>query len=316
VQARRLTRVAVTAVIALLGAATLLGLLDRVSWPFELLTIFRLQYAGALLVLVLVALLLRLRRAALAAGALALANLALVAGPPQGLVASAVAAGPSEPLRVLLVNVEVGNDRYADLVRVVDEVDPDVIGVTELDPAWARELTQRLPAFSHRLAVPQDDAYGIGLFSRLPLDDPRVERFPAEDGPPTIVSRLRPPGAEALTLVVTHVHTPFAGSIHEHHLDALADARPRLGARLAVCGDFNTVPWAAAFRRLADTGLTDVYDGDVPGYSWPTWSPLLRLPVDNCLVGGGLRVKAHAHGSDIGSDHYPLIVDLAVPQAA
>jgi endonuclease/exonuclease/phosphatase (EEP) superfamily protein YafD len=310
-----LTRIAVTAVIALLGGATLLGLLDRVAWPFELLTIFRLQYAGLLLVLVLFALLLRLRRAALAAGALALVNLALVAGPPQDLVPTAVAAGPSEPVRVLLVNVEVGNEHYADLVRVVDEVAPDVIGVTELDPAWARELTRRLPEFSHRLVVPQDDAYGIGVFSKLPLDDAHVERFPAADGPPTIVTGLEPAGAEAMTLVVTHVHTPFAGSIHERHLHALADARPRLGARLAVCGDFNTVPWAAAFRRLAETGLTDVYDGNVPGYSWPTWNPLLRLPVDNCLVGGGLRVAAHEHGSDIGSDHYPLIVDLAVPQA-
>jgi endonuclease/exonuclease/phosphatase (EEP) superfamily protein YafD len=115
--------------------------------------------------------------------------------------------------------------------------------------------------------------------------------------------------------VVTHVRTPFAGSIHERHLDALAAARPRFGKRLALCGDFNTVPWAAGFRRLAGGVLTDLYDGRWPGYTWPTWSPLMRLPIDNCLV-SGVGVREHRPGPDIGSDHYPLTVDLAVPLAA
>jgi endonuclease/exonuclease/phosphatase (EEP) superfamily protein YafD len=295
----------------LLGFATLIGLFDQLAWQVELATIFRLQYAALLLVLAFAALLLRSPRAAVAAAALAAVNVALVA---PAVPARAEAAAPGEPLRLLIVNVEVGNDRYEDLARLVREVRPDVVGVTELDPSWAGELERRLPGFREQLLVPRDDAYGIGVYSRVPLDA-RVERFPAPDGPPTIVARLEPAGTAALTLVVTHVHTPFAGSIHERHLEALADARPRLGERLAVCGDFNTVPWAAAFERLADTGLIDLYDGSLPGYSWPTWNPLLRLPIDNCLV-GGVGVRDHRTGPDIGSDHYPLIVDLAVPRAA
>jgi endonuclease/exonuclease/phosphatase (EEP) superfamily protein YafD len=302
---------AVGAAIALLGAATLLGFLDRLAWPLELATVFRLQYAAVLLLLVPPALLLRARRAATAAALLALLNALAVAPSPEE---PAVAAGAATPVRVLLANVEVGNDRYDDLVRLVRETRPDVLGVTELDGAWARELVRRLPGYRARLLVPQDDAYGIGLLSRVPAAA-RVERFPASDGPPTIVARLRPHGSRPVTLVVTHVHTPFAGSIHERHLSALAAARPRLGKQLAVCGDFNTVPWASSFRRLASTGLSDLYDGSWPGYSWPTWNALLRLPIDNCLV-GGVSVLDHGHGPDIGSDHFPLVVDLGVPRAA
>ena len=110
------------------------------------------------------------------------------------------------------------------------------------------------------------------------------------------------------------MHTPFAGSIHERHLDALAVARPRLGERVAVCGDFNTVPWSGPFRHLASrSGMTDLYgDGAWSGYSWPTWTSVLRVPLDNCLVSGGVAVTGHRHGPDIGSDHFPLVVDLAL----
>jgi endonuclease/exonuclease/phosphatase (EEP) superfamily protein YafD len=304
-------RVAVGAAIGLLGAATVLGFLDRVAWPFTLVNALRLQYAGLLVVLALPAILLRLHRAGAAAVVLAALNVAVVwLGSPEG--ARATANGV--PLRLLLVNVNSANDRYLEIVRLAASARPDVLGVIELDGAWARELERRLPAYEYRLLAPENGAYGIGVFSRVPLAA-RVERFPASDGPRTVVASLRPPGAAPMTLVLTHVHTPFAGSIHARHLHALAEARPRLGSRLALCGDFNTVPWAAAFGRLAETGLGDLYDRWWPGYSWPTWNPLLRLPIDNCLV-GGLGIAGHRRGPDIGSDHYPLIVDLVVPEAA
>ena len=69
-QLRKWLRRVVGALIALVGAATLLGFLDSVAWPFEFGAIFRLQYAGLLLVLALAAVPLRMRRAALVAAVL------------------------------------------------------------------------------------------------------------------------------------------------------------------------------------------------------------------------------------------------------
>ena len=87
-----------------------------------------------------------------------------------------------------------------------------------------------------------------------------------------------------------------------------------LGRHVAICGDFNTVPWSGPFRHLASrSGMTDLYgDGAWSGYSWPTWTSVLRVPLDNCLVSGGVAVTGHRHGPDIGSDHFPLVVDLAL----
>jgi endonuclease/exonuclease/phosphatase (EEP) superfamily protein YafD len=177
----------------------------------------------------------------------------------------------------------------------------------------ARHLARELPQYQSRILEPRGDAYGIGVFSRVPLRSARVVRFPADGGPPTVVAHVGVAG-RPVTLVVTHVHTPFAGSIHIRHLRALAAALPSFGRRVVVCGDFNTPPWSGPLRDFSsDARLRDLYGGHAwSGYSWPTWSSLLRVPLDNCFVSSSVVVTAHRDGPDIGSDHRPLVVDLGV----
>ena len=118
-------------------------------------------------------------------------------------------------------------------------------------------------------------------------------------------------GGDPFTLVLTHVHTPFAGDIHRRQFEALADARDRLGRRLAICGDLNSVPWSSSFRHLASAGdLTDSHRGHWLEGSWPTWGMLIRVPIDNCLISPGVTVLERAYGEDVGSDHFPLLIRL------
>jgi endonuclease/exonuclease/phosphatase (EEP) superfamily protein YafD len=197
--------------------------------------------------------------------------------------------------------------------RLVAQTRPDLFGVTELTPGMARRLGEGLAGYRMRVIEPRKDAYGIGVYSRMPLLSAKVARFPS-DGPPTVVARLRVAGTP-VTVVVTHVHTPFAGSIHVRHLDALAaSVRSQLGRRVVVCGDFNTPPWSGPLRDFAsDARLHDVYGSRAwAGYSWPTWGSFLRVPLDNCFVGKGLAVTGHHDGPDVGSDHRPLVVDIGV----
>jgi endonuclease/exonuclease/phosphatase (EEP) superfamily protein YafD len=118
-----------------------------------------------------------------------------------------------------------------------------------------------------------------------------------------------------VSVVITHVHTTFAGSIHVRHLDALAAAaRSQLGKRVVVCGDFNTPPWSGPLRDFAaDARVRDLYGGrSWAGYSWPTWGYALRVPLDNCFVSNTVAVTGHHDGPSVGSDHRPLVVDFGV----
>jgi endonuclease/exonuclease/phosphatase (EEP) superfamily protein YafD len=217
---------------------------------------------------------------------------------------------PTGSLRLVVANVEVGNTDFAAVRRLIARTHPDVFGVTELTPTMARQLGPALRGYQARVVETRNDAYGIAVYSRRSLLSARVVHLPA-DGPPTVVVRTRV-AEKPVSLVVTHVHTSFAGSIHARQLHALADVR--LGPRAAVCGDFNTPPWSGPLRDFATRAhVRDLYGRSAwAAYSWPTWSPLLRVPLDNCFVGEGIAVRGHHEGPGDGSDHRPLVVDLAV----
>jgi endonuclease/exonuclease/phosphatase (EEP) superfamily protein YafD len=309
--AARAARRVVAGVVLIVGLATVLGLLDRVYWVFELADVFRLQYLALLTAAALAAALLRrpwLGGAALLLGAVNAAVLGIALIP----TATAASGTPAGSLRLVVANIEVGNTDVDAVRRLVRRTHPDLLGLTELTPALAARLEPTLHGYRGRVVATRTDAYGIGVYSRRPLHSTGIVHWPA-DGPPSIVVRIRVAG-KPVSLVVTHVHTPFAGSIHVRQLEALADARPALGRRAAVCGDFNTPPWSGPIRDFAADGhLRDLYGGSAwSAYSWPTWSSLLRVPLDNCFVGEGVAVRGHYHGPDDGSDHRPLVVDIAV----
>jgi endonuclease/exonuclease/phosphatase (EEP) superfamily protein YafD len=302
---------AVEGVVWFFGALTLLGLLDRFSAYLELLTFFRVQYAALLLAAAVVALFVGRARVALAALLLVAVNLAIVV--PTWVSRGAETTAGSGSLSLLVLNLEDGNARHADVARLIRETDPDVVGLIELTPVWARGLAPALDRFPHQRVRAERGAYGIGLYSRVTLGRATLERFPP-DGPVSVVARLET-GGDSLTLVLTHVRTPFAGDIHRRQFEALADARDRLGEHLVICGDLNAVPWSSSFRRLAAAAdLTDSHRGHWLEGSWPTWGALIRVPIDNCLVSRGIAVLERAYGEDVGSDHFPLLVRLGISE--
>ena len=80
---------------------------------------------------------------------------------------------------------------------------------------------------------------------------------------------------------------------------------------LLLVGDLNISPWSPHFARLlADSGLRDSGYGISP--SWPVgWLPL-QIPIDHALFSAGIHIKYRKTGTDLGSDHYPIIVDFQI----
>jgi endonuclease/exonuclease/phosphatase (EEP) superfamily protein YafD len=297
------------AVVGLLGLATVLGLLDRFSWFFELLTLPRLPYAALLAGLAAAALVLRAWRTAVAAIVVAAFNLGFIASswlpaPDHGPLV------PGARLDAAFVNLLYANHDTGGVTRYLARTGPDVVGVEELTPEWDAAL--RAAGWRPAAVAPAPGAYGIGLYARRPLAA-RIERFPA-DGPPSVVARLLV-GGRRVTLVVTHPHTPFgktAGGLHRRQFEALAAAVPELGRRVAICGDLNTAPWSWAFHRLLDAGLHDAHRGRGYEPSFPAGAPWLGLPIDNCAYSDGLAVLARGTGPRVGSDHLPLEIAFGI----
>ena len=305
--ARRLLKYGVTALVALLAALTVLAFFDRWSPYLELLTVFRLQYAVLLGVTACFAILLRGYRLALAAIALAAVNISVIS---RVALAGEGASIDGARVRALIVNVQAGNTAYDQLRRLIAETEPDLLGIIELTPAWMNGLESGLSSYPYRSLEPEDGAYGIGLYSKLPLRASRIEHFPA-GGSPSVIATV-PLGDSDIAFIVTHIHTPFAGGTRSRQLEALTDALQLLDAPPVICGDFNSVPWSQPIDQLADQNDLRSIHGrfGLPG-TWPANVWPLRVPIDNCFLDQGIRVTGSRVGPSIGSDHLPLIIDLA-----
>lgn len=300
--------------VAAFGAFTLLGLLDRLGWPFAILTQPRLQYALVLVLLALAGLVRRRHLTAAIAAVLVAVNVAVVL--PQWDTPDRPAPSGGERLRVLVMNLLAGNDEYERIAAAIARHRPDVLGLVELDSRLARGLAPALEGFADRAVRPLEGRFGIGVYTRRPGRDVRVETL-ARDGSPVALATVELAG-RPLTVVVVHLNglwSPAGAGAHRRELRALEDAarRGRFADRLAICGDFNDVPWSSSLKRLTERlGLVSSRRGHGWQGSWPAWSKLLGLPVDDCLVSrSGLVVVDRRTGPAIGSDHEPLLVELA-----
>lgn len=292
---------------------TAASLLAGTSWLPELVTHFRLQLALASLVLLLCGLARRrLLTAALAALAAA-ANAApllpyMIAGP-------ASAEASTDQLRVMAANVHYRNFEYAALLEEIRRHDPDVLGLMEVDQAWLDALAALEAEYRFKVLEPQEGAYGLALYSRLPFqllpDGPYTE-----GGLQTAIAIELAVGESPVTLVLAHVRAPTSPGKAELRNTQFAGLARMLAAApheaKVLLGDLNTTPWSPYYRQLASTtGMRNAALGRGYQPTWPAGFSLLKIPIDHCLVSDALRVGSFRTGADVGSDHLPIVVDLS-----
>ena len=86
---------------------------------------------------------------------------------------------------------------------------------------------------------------------------------------------------------------------------------------LVVMGDLNTTPFSAHYRGTLRAGvLRSCVRGSGLVPTWPTWFPLAAIPIDHCLATADVRARSFRVGRNIGSDHYPISVDVSLKPAA
>jgi len=296
--------------------AMLLGELGRLNWLLELCSHFLVQYAIGFAVAV-VYFLLRRRWRWLALAILLIAFPAWRLLPYTSAAAATTTAGDHH-LRIMTINVHASSDRY-DLVRSeIERLDPDIVFLPENTDRWAAGLAPLRARYPYVVDGQSPSVFSLFLFSRIPLSDAGIVNLPEPDGFPAIVTRVCPVGTEAACLLLVGVHPPppLSGRIAAERSAAL-HALPGLIAghgagRIVLLGDFNCTPWSPLFRDLlAATGLRDSARGFDLLPTWASrWWPF-GLKIDHILVSNTISVASHQVGGDVGSDHFPVVADIA-----
>lgn len=222
----------------------------------------------------------------------------------------------SPELRVLSFNLLHDNvDGQQATLKVVRELEPDVIWMAEYTPLWQRFLSRELADYPYRSELAEFGSFGAALFSRHPLVLAEMIEL-GHSWTPACRAVIQVPSGPIGLLGIHPPPPSFSARRTEERnlgLRAIPRALENLPDRRIVVGDFNATPWNAPFRELRTT--TGLSAGTTTSWlpSWPASLPsLLRVPIDHLLVSGGLTVREARLGPNVGSDHLPLFAVVAI----
>lgn len=297
--------------LTLFAALAAAGYLSRFGYLFDLTTHFQPQYLAGLLACAGFCAWKRRWKAMTAALIIALIPLSRILPLYMPLTRTAHA-GPAGTLSILLVNIKAENRQFEKLRSYIRETDPDVVALEEFDALWQRELSSVLKDYPYHIHEFRTDNFGIGMYSRIPVEDLKIERFSSV---PSISGNLTVNG-QPVTLVVTHPIPPVRPgtfTVRNDHYARLAAKRDAYQENLILIGDMNSSSWSYFFQKLArDMGLRDSRRGFGLQFSWPTMTELLLTTIDHALVSDNIAVYERRIGRDIGSDHYPVYLELGL----
>lgn len=217
-------------------------------------------------------------------------------------------------LKILLVNVHTQNNQYKTAADYIQQMKPDILALEEINEAWLKGLQPVLKEYPYYKEDLRNDNFGIGLYSRIPLEYVSIEYW-GQAEVPSIVATVHLDN-RPVTLLFTHPVPPVNQQYFKWRnaqLETIASKRGQWANDLILIGDLNTSSWSYYFKKFVrDLGVRDSRLGFGLQPSWPAGLPLLWTTIDHCLVSDNLAVFNRRTGQHIGSDHYPVYIEVGI----
>jgi endonuclease/exonuclease/phosphatase (EEP) superfamily protein YafD len=297
------------------GAAfgALAMLLGRWSDRLDALNHFAPYILGLDLIILAVALLFggRPKAPAVAAALVAVASAGFLVLPEMAATLTQPQAKSHGPvLKVVQFNVWHGNVDPAGTLAWIVRENPDIVLIQE-DAGRAIPLVAGLNhAFPYGPNCQYPRPCDAGVFSRHPVS--ATGRWPQQ---PLTWAVVRWQGRDVPVISTHHSWAFPAGEQQWQSRRLVKYARSFPARNLIVAGDMNSTPWSFSLRRQDETlGLERRTRGL---FTWPArllWPFDVRVPlfpIDHVYAGGGWETVSVRRGPRLGSDHYPVVVELA-----
>lgn len=219
-------------------------------------------------------------------------------------------------ITLLISNVLTPNHNSAALISQIHEHQPDVILTLESDDWWEQQLDQALENdWPYSVKIPQDNLYGMHLYSRLQLHEVKVKRL-IQDDIPSIHGLFELANGQRIRFHAVHPRPPAP---NESESTLWRDAELLLVSRqiaehdgpTLLFGDLNDVAWSRTTRMFCRvSGMLDLrrgrgmYSTFNADYRW------LRWPLDHIFTSEHFTLGRMSRLKHIGSDHFPIIATL------
>ena len=225
---------------------------------------------------------------------------------------------PAHHVSLLVANIQMDNHQSDRFIATVRAANPDVLCLLETDEWWIHHLYELTDTYPYTVQQPQNNFYGMSVYSRFPLLHPHV-LFRVEEDIPSIRTVVELPSGAGIELYCIHPRPPVPlTDTEERDAELLLIGKEvrQHGRPSVVCGDLNDVAGSTVNRLFQNiSGLLDPRIGRGLYNTHPTYLPIARAPVDHIFHSNELRLVKLARLPDAGSDHFPIFVTLSYESA-
>ena len=221
----------------------------------------------------------------------------------------------NQNIKILLSNVNTQNTNTQKLVDLIEQQQADIVVTLEVNQKWIAALKALEANYPHKLMLPQEDNFGIALYSKLPFADIKAVSF-SKQAIPSIIATFDI-NDKPLTVVTTHPLPPVGNQYLEqrdNQLQAIGDYLLEVQHAKVLVGDLNISMWSRKYQQLErNADLINARRGNGLYPSWPTRLPLsiASIPIDHIMHSKQLATTSFTTGPNIGSDHLPIIAELS-----
>jgi len=218
-------------------------------------------------------------------------------------------------LKILTANVLASNRNSAGLLELVRHCKPDLLLTLESNAWWQQQLDVLEADYPYTVKCPQENLYGMHVYSRLRLSDSEI-KFLLEDDIPSIHTAIH---LDEGLRVGAHFLHPRPPAPPESDRSAPRDAELIIIGKsvaqdrgpIIVVGDLNDVAWSRTtrlFRKIS--GLLDPRVGRGMFNTFHAQHWYLRWPLDHLFHSRDFAVKEIRLLPEFGSDHFPFFSEL------
>jgi len=223
---------------------------------------------------------------------------------------------PESELTLLVSNVLTPNRQADKLIALVERHQPDMLLTLESDQWWGNQLDAAIgEMMPEAVRIPLDNLYGMHLYSRLPLEDVEV-KWLIQDDIPSIHAWVRLKSGKRIRFHAVHPRPPAPSESDESlwrdaELMLVGKTIAKNDGPTVVAGDLNDVAWSPTTKLFCRvSGMLDLRRGRGQYSTFHAKYPMLRWPLDHVFVTAHFTLVHMQRLSEIGSDHFPILVTL------
>lgn len=220
---------------------------------------------------------------------------------------------------LVIANVKMKNRNAELLLEQLNKQDPDLILLTEIDSWWDQQLNLLSERYPYQREVINEVAYGMGLYSKFPLEDIQVD-YLQNAKVPSISGTVALENGNKFRLFCVHPVPPPHFRKHPDNSGQSEVALIKIGKSVektaypaVVAGDFNDVVWSYTDALTQTENLLHdvrVGRGFYNSFNAEKW--YMKWPLDHIFVTEHFSLLTLERLPSIGADHFPISAVLVL----